>query len=187
MQQKMHSIVEKGKQMVQFLFQKEACLLPCLLFLAGQGEINYAGAFTDFYFWSLIFLEASTSSQAQRSKQIAEASRFSGHPGHWGFRGKSSAMVSGHCLLLLGNFNMVKKIKDRWIIDTQFVSSEKISSQFACNTTAHLLNYAEIVFYLNQSWIKNTPAFVISAGIFLFKWGHRVLLHYICIIFMDMS
>lgn len=86
-----------------------------------------------------------------------------------------------------GNFNMVKKIKDRWIIDTQFVSSEKISSQFACNTTAHLLNYAEIVFYLNQSWIKNTPAFVISAGIFLFKWGHRVLLHYICIIFMDMS
>jgi len=46
MQQKMHSIVEKGKQMVQFLFQKEACLL----FLAEQGEINYAGAFTDFYF-----------------------------------------------------------------------------------------------------------------------------------------
>ena len=69
MQQKMHSIVEKGKQMVQFLFQKEACLL----FLAEQGDIKYAGAFTDFYFWSLIFLEASTSSQAQRSKQIAEA------------------------------------------------------------------------------------------------------------------
>ena len=77
----------------------------------------------------------------------------------------------------------------KWLQWLQFVLpnnwhpiAEKISSHFVCNAS----NCAAIVFYLNQSWIKNTLD--ISAGtIFLFKWGHRVLLHYICIIFMDMS
>ena len=59
MQQKMHLTVEKGKQMVPFLFQKEACLL----FHTEKGEINYAGAFTDFYFLTLIASWESTSSK----------------------------------------------------------------------------------------------------------------------------
>ena len=134
----MHLTVEKGKQMVQFLFQKEACLhtFPCR---AGWNHAIMQQLSLTFTFEFWYFLKQVQVPRLEPRKGFS-----------WFFA------IDLETLKWWKNKDCNLSCQ---IIDIQ-LQKEKISSHFACNAS----NCAAIVFYLNQSWIKNTPTLDISAG-----------------------